>query len=90
MKKTPQNDVLLAITQFLSSDFLQDEIQQLPSDIQNIFDLVLETEAGNSLQTRLKMLRIKELVTQSAKALAPFSEDKVQEFCKHHQQSQLN
>ena len=89
MKQLPKNDVLLAITQFLSSDFLQEEIQQLPNDLQNIFDLVLETEAGNSLKTRLKMLRIKELITQSANALAPFSEDQVQEFCSKYQ-NQLN
>ena len=85
MKKMPKNDVLLAITQFLSSDLLQDEIQQLPADIQEIFDLVLETEAGNSLKTRLKMLRIKQLITQSANVLKPFSEDQVQQSCKQYQ-----
>jgi len=89
MKNDPKNDVLLAITQFLSSDLLQEEIQQLPNDLQEIFDLVLDSNYGDTLKTRQKMIRIKELVTLSAKALEPFSEDQVQESCKDYQ-NQLN
>jgi hypothetical protein len=39
--KTPS--VITAVTDFLSSDFLQEEIQTLPNDLQGIFDLVLDT-----------------------------------------------
>jgi hypothetical protein len=81
--KTP--NVIIAITDFLSIDFLQEEIQTLPNDLQEIFDLVLDTDAGNCLQTRRKMLRIKELATTFAKTLAPFSEYDIQELGKKHQ-----
>lgn len=85
MKKTPQNDVLFAITEFLSSDLLQEQIQDFPTELQDIFDLVLETDAGNSLKTRLKMLRIKDFITQFSNTLKPFSEDQVQQSCKQYQ-----
>lgn len=78
-KKT---DVITAITQFLTSDFLFDEIQDLPADLQEIFDLVLDTDYGNCLQTRRKMLRLKEIATLFAKTIAPFTELEIQECCK--------
>jgi hypothetical protein len=80
--KTPS--VITAVTDFLSSDFLQEEIQTLPNDLQEIFDLVLDTDAGNCLQTRRKMLRIKELAVKFAKTLAPFSENDIEESSKKH------
>lgn len=90
-KKTIKNepDPILAITQFLSSDLLQEEIQQLPNDLQEIFDLVLDSNYGDTLRTRQKMIRIKELVTLSAKALEPFTEVQVQQCCSDYQK-QLN
>ena len=90
-KNTPQHtpDAILAITQFLSSDLLQEEIQQMPADLQEIFDLVLDSNYGDTLRTRQKMIRIKELLSQYAKALEPFSEDQVQKRCAEYQ-SQLN
>ena len=87
--KMPQTDVMAAITQFLSSDLLQEEIQQLPADLQEIFDLVLDSKYGDTLHTRQKMIRIKELVTLSAKALEPFTEAQVQKCCADYQ-NQLN
>jgi len=78
-------DVMLAITQFLSSDLLQEEIQQLPNDLQEIFDLVLDSKYGDTLHTRQKMIRIKELVTLSAKALEPFTEAQIQLACLNYQ-----
>lgn len=85
LKNHSQNDVLFALTQFLSYDLLQEEIQQLPLELQGIFDLVLDTDAGNSLELRRKMLRIKELMTQLAKALEPFTEDQVQQSYSNYQ-----
>lgn len=85
MQKTSQTDLFLAITNFLTHDLLQDEIQQMPQDLQHIFDLVLDTEYGNCLETRRKMLRIKEIVTLSAKTLAPFTETQIQKTCSEYQ-----
>jgi hypothetical protein len=81
----PKNlNVITAIADFLSSDFLQEEIQNLPTELQELFDMVLDTEYGNSLATRRKMLRIKEITTNFAKALALYTEDEIQESYKNH------
>lgn len=78
-------DPILAITQFHTSDFLQEEIQQLPNDLQEIFDLVLDSNYGDTIETRRKMLRIKELIGNYAKALEPFTEAQMQQFCSNYQ-----
>jgi len=75
-------DVIASIAYFLSNDLLHQEIQLIPVDIQELFDLLLDTDYGNCLATRRKMLRIKELSTTFAKTLAPFSEQEIQESCK--------
>ena len=81
----PKNPTLFfALANFLTSDLLQEEIQNLPYELQEIFDLVLDTDYGNCLATRRKMLRFKELSTAFAKTLAPFSEHEIQESCKNH------
>ena len=74
-------NVISSIAYFLSNDLLYQEIQNLPHELQEIFDLVLDTDYGNCLITRRKMLRIKELSTTFAKTLAPFSEQEIQESC---------
>ena len=79
--KNPTPSVIYAITDFLTSDLLQEEIQNLPHDLQQIFDLLLDTDYGNCLGTRRKMLRIKEITTNFAKTLAPFSEQEIQDSC---------
>ena len=83
MKSITPN-VIMTITDFLTSDLLQEEIQNLPNELQDIFDMVLDTEYGNCLQTRRKMLRFKEITTNFSNALAPFSEHEIQESCKNH------
>jgi hypothetical protein len=82
---TPKKPTVIAsITDFLTSDLLQEEIQNLPTELQELFDMLLDTEYGNCLQTRRKMLRIKEITTNFSKALAPFTEHEIQESCKNH------
>lgn len=82
---TKKTTVITAITTFFISDLLHEEIQNLPHELQEIFDLLLDTDYGNCLATRRKMLRIKELTTTFAKTLAPFTEDEIQESCKNYQ-----
>ena len=88
-KAQTATDPILAITEFLSYDLIQEEIQQLPNDLQEIFDLVLDSDYGDTLRTRRKMLRIKELVGNYAKALEPFTEAQIQQSCSNYQ-NQLN
>ncbi len=83
---TPKKPTVIgSLTNFLSSDLLHDEIQNLPHELQEIFDCVLDTEYGNSLQTRRKMLRFKELATAFATSLQPFTEQEIQDFCQNQQ-----
>lgn len=91
LKKKPQTatDPILAITQFHSYDLIQEELQQMPDDLQEIFDLVIDSNYGDTLHTRRKMLRIKELIGNYAKALAPFTEAQIQKSCSNYQ-NQLN
>lgn len=86
MKFTTQKKttLFLALANFLSSDLLQEEIQHLPHELQEIFDMVLDTDYGNCLQTRRKMLRFKELATTFASALQPFSEQEIQDYCQNN------
>lgn len=89
MNKTnkPQtaNDPILAITHFHSYDLIQKELQQMPNDLQEIFDIVLDSDYGDTLETRRKMLRIKDLITRYAKSLEPFTEAQVQQSCSQYQ-----
>jgi hypothetical protein len=80
-----QPDILLAVTKFLSSDLLQKEIQQLPDDLQEIFDMVLDSPYGNTLAVRMKMLRCKEIIGLFAQELKPFTEDEIQNGCFEYQ-----
>ena len=83
---SPKNlTVVASIANFLSSDLLQVEILNLPHELQEIFDCVLDTEYGNSLETRRKMLRFKEIATAFATALEPFTEQEIQDFCQNQQ-----
>lgn len=87
MTKNPKTttDPILAIAQFHTSDFLQEEIQQMPNDVQELFDLILDSNYGDTIETRRKMLRIKELISNYAKALKPFTEAQVQQCCANYQ-----
>lgn len=65
MNTMPQ---LAAIEKFLNSDCLYEEIQQMPDDLQEIFDMLLDTDYGNCIHTRRKMLNLKLIITQFASA----------------------
>lgn len=81
----PKPDMILAITNFLSSDLLQKEIQQLPDGLQEIFDMVLDSAYGNTLAIRVKMLRYKEIIGLFAGQLQPFTEEEIQKTCEMYQ-----
>lgn len=82
---TKKTTVITAITTFFTSDLLHEEIQNLPHELQEIFDMVLDTDYGNCLATRRKMLRLKELATAFANTLEPFTEQEIQDFCQNQQ-----
>jgi hypothetical protein len=86
MLNTPKehNDVILAITQFHSSDLLQEEIQQLPNNLQEIFDFVLDTHYGDNIETRRKMLRCKKFILDFCQLVDVDVLVEIENFSKNH------
>lgn len=79
--KPSHNDVLPAITSFIGEAFFQEDIQDLPDDLKEIFTLFLETEQANSQIIRIKMLRCIKTVRKLKKALKPFTKEQVKLAC---------
>lgn len=69
-------NVSLAIDHLLTTEVPPEELQNLPNDLQEIFDFVLDTDYGNSLETRRKMLRIKEITRLLSQTIEPFHNPK--------------
>jgi hypothetical protein len=77
-------NVIMSISQFLTSELLQEEIQKLPKDLQEIIDMVFDTPYGNDIETRRKILRCKKIIAEFAKSLEPFTEDEIQKTCEDY------
>ena len=75
MKTNKKPSIAESLSDFLSNDCIHEELINLPNELQNLFDLILDTEYGNCLQTRRKMLRIKEMTFFLANAIPSFSQD---------------
>lgn len=82
--KTSHTDVFPAIAKFIGDAYFEEEIQDLPNDVQQIWELFLETEEANNLDKRLKMLRSLKTIRSLAKCLEPFSKKEVELACKEH------
>ena len=83
----PQNaKVISALVQFTQDAFFQEQIQDLPKDTQDLFELLLETEQSNDLETRLKMLKCLKTIRALSKTLQPFTKEQVDEACSDYLQ----
>jgi len=81
-KEKTHHDVIPAIVNFIDEAFFQEDIQDLPLDMQEIFELFLETEQANSQKIRIKMLRCLKTSRGLNNCLKPFSKEQVQNACK--------
>lgn len=77
-------NAIKGITQFLSSDLLKEEIENLPHEFQEIIDMILDTPYGNDLETRRKLLRHKHIINNFARALESYTEDEIQQSCREY------
>lgn len=66
------SNLSLAIAHLLTTEVPTEELHNLPIDLQEIFDFLLDTDYGNSLETRRKMLRIKQISLLLSQTIEPF------------------
>jgi len=86
-KSTSHTDVIPAIVEYVREAYFQEEIQNLPIDFQDIFEMFLESEHANQLNDRLKLLNCLNTIRAFAKSLAPFTKDQVEQACaEYHKQ----
>ena len=79
--KTSNLDVIPAIANFIGEAYFQEDIQDLPIDMLEIFELFLETEQANSQIIRAKMLRCLKTARTLDKTLSIFTKKQVIEAC---------
>lgn len=76
--KTSHHDVMPSMAGFLSDLWFEGEFQDHPEQLLEIFELLLETEYGNSQDLRLKMLSCIRTSRKLAKTLEPFTDKQIQ------------
>lgn len=79
--RTENEKIVKAVCQFVANAHQNEEIQDLPNNLQHLFNLFLETEQANDPKVRLLFLKSIATVTQLAKALEPFTKQQVQTAC---------
>lgn len=75
-------DVMTAVAHFVSEVNFQGSLQDLPYEMQEITELLLETKQANELHVREKMLRCLNTIRGLAKAIEPFTANQVETACK--------
>lgn len=81
-KEKTHHDVIPAIVNYLDEAFFQEDIQELPIHLQEIFELFLETEQANCQKVRVKMIHCLYTVRNLSNCLKPFTKEQVQTACK--------
>lgn len=76
-----QHDVMPSVANFLSELCFEGDFKNQPFYLQEIFELILETESGNNLDLRLKMLSCLRTSRILAATLSPFSDWQIQNAC---------
>lgn len=80
-QKTSHHDVMPSVANFLSNLWLEGEFREQPDHLTEIFEALLETEMGNDLNLRTKMIGCIKTSKMLAKALEPFSDKQIQKAC---------
>ncbi len=76
-----QNKVIESVSKLVSDICFDGEFRNHPEYLNEIFEHLLETEPGNSLPLRIKMLSCIRTSKMLAKALEPFSDEEIQKAC---------
>ncbi|TDW48879.1 hypothetical protein EV144_103398 [Flavobacterium sp. 270] len=76
-----QQDVMPSVANFLSDVWFEGNFKEQPLYLQEIFELLLETEMGDNLDLRVKMLGCIRTSRNLAETLAPFSNTQIVNAC---------
>lgn len=80
-QKTSHHDVMPSVANFVSDLWFEGDFKEQPLYLQEIFELLLDTEHGNNLDLRQKMLSCLRTSRNLAKTLSPFSDEEIQKAC---------
>lgn len=80
-QKTSHHDVMPSVANFLSNLWLEGEFREQPDHLTEIFEALLETEIGNDLSFRTKMIGCIKTSKMLVKALEPFSDRQIEKAC---------
>lgn len=83
-QKTSHTDVMPAVAHFLNEVSFEGNLKDLPNEMQEINNLLLETEQANALHVREKMLRCQKFILDFCQVMEPFSMEQVDEACKKY------
>ncbi len=75
--KTNPEELPKVILEYIAEAHFQGQITDLPHDLQELFELLLETEQANDKAVRIKMLHTLHTVRDLAKAIAPFTHEEL-------------
>ncbi|PBJ11479.1 hypothetical protein [Flavobacterium sp. ACN6] len=78
-KTTTDQKVMESVSQFLSDICFEGEFKNHPEYLTEIFEYILETEIGNNLDLRTKMLSCIKMSMKLAKTLEPFSDNEIKD-----------
>ncbi|MDN3672502.1 hypothetical protein QWY99_05450 [Flavobacterium branchiarum] len=70
-------DVIPSMVNFLSNVWLEGDFREQPFYLQEIFEILLDTEYGNDLDLRRKMFSCLRTSRNLATALSPFSDNEI-------------
>ncbi|TDW46506.1 hypothetical protein EV144_106178 [Flavobacterium sp. 270] len=71
---TSNDDVMPSVANFISNLNFEVNLKELPIYLQEIFELLLDTEYGNDLDLRRKMLSCLRTSRYVAETLSPFTD----------------
>ena len=80
-QKPSHRDVVPSVINFLSDELFEGDYKEQPFYLQEIFEILLQTEYGNDQGLREKMLSCLRTSRNFAETLSPFSEKQIQKAC---------
>lgn len=80
-QKPTHHDVMPSVANFLSDLWFEGDFREQPNHLVEIFKMILESELGNDLELRTKMLRCIRTSKKLAETLEPFSDKQIQKAC---------
>lgn len=76
-QKPTNQDVMSSMVNFLSNIWLEGDFREQPSYLQEIFEILLETEYGDDFYLRQKMFSCLRTSRNLASVLSPFTDEEI-------------